>query len=164
MTNLIRFRAALSAGIFCLSLWFSANLAPTPAHAQTVALPEANGWIWGIHYGIPLKWSLAVAAPLPGGYKTWKPFVAGEAGLGGWRASVGALTVETESGRGLVARATVLRATGKAWRATPGTTYAGPEIQLMPLFAIGARVGAFLRVGGNGNQRGLLAADVSFNF
>ncbi|HST07785.1 MAG TPA: hypothetical protein VLJ83_06405 [Gemmatimonadaceae bacterium] len=120
--------------------------------------------IWGVHYGAPLKWSLAVAAPLPGGYKTWKPFVAGEGGIGGWRASAGALTVENESGRGLVARATVLHATSKAWRASPGTTYAGPEIQLMPLFAIGARVGAFLRVGGSGNERGLIAADVSFSF
>jgi len=120
--------------------------------------------MFGIHYGVPLKWSLALAAPLPGTLAEWKPFIAAEPGLGGWRASAGAVKLTSELGSGWIGRATVLRTTGKAWRAPSQNTYVGPELQFMPLFAIGARVGGLFRVGGKGGQHGLLTVDASVMF
>ncbi len=70
----------------------------------------------------------------------------------------------SELGSGWIGRATVLRTTGKAWRAPSQATYVGPELQFMPLFAIGARVGGLFRVGGKGGQRGLLTIDASVMF
>ena len=45
MTKPTRIRALLIAPVFCVSLCISVSLPPTPAHAQSVALPEANGLI-----------------------------------------------------------------------------------------------------------------------
>ena len=115
----------------------------------------------GVHYGVPLKWSVALAAPLPGGTKDGGPFVAAEPGIGGWRAGLGYARMTSDLGAGYVARATFLRTTGKTWRATQQSSFAGAEFQFMPLFGLGARVGGFFRIGKGGEQRGLLTADIS---
>lgn len=117
----------------------------------------------GIHYGAPLKWSAAFGEQLPGTVGGWKPFVAAEPGLGGWRASVGAAKM-SEVDRGLVARATLLRTAGNPWRATSRATYVGPELQLMPMFTIGGRIGGLIRVGDKGGRRELLTLDASLMF
>ena len=115
----------------------------------------------GIHYGVPLKWSAVLGVALPGSTRNSTMFVAAEPGIGGWRASVGYVRMTSELGSGYVGRATLLRTNNKAWRAAPQSTFAGAEFQLWPLFAIGARVGGFFRIGGQGKQRGLLAVDLS---
>lgn len=151
--------------IFCFICSIgSARAQDLPGETDGQRLTEAimNGFMFGVHYGVPLKWSAALAARLPGGGKNWRPFVAAEPGIGGWRASVGYAKMTSDLGSGHVARATLLRTSNNAWRADPQATFAGAEIQVMPLFALGARVGGFFRVGGRGGQRGLLTADVSF--
>jgi hypothetical protein len=117
--------------------------------------------MFGVHYGVPLKWSAALAAQLPGTGKG-SAFVAAEPGIGGWRASLGYARMTSDLGSGYVARATLLRTNDKAWRVAPRSTFAGAEFQVMPLFALGLRIGGFFRVGGRGGQRGLLTADMSF--
>jgi hypothetical protein len=131
------------------------------ANAQSPSAEGVNGLMFGVHYGLPLKWSAVLAASLPGGGKESKAFVAAEPGIGGWRAGVGYLKMTSDLGSGYVARATLLRTNNKAWRVAPQSTFAGAEFQFMPLFALGARLGGFLRVGGQGEQRGLVTADVS---
>jgi len=57
----------------------------------------------GLHYGVPLKWSIALGYILPGSYKDWQPFAAVEPGIGGFRASLGALKMTNELGGGYYA-------------------------------------------------------------
>lgn len=131
------------------------------AHAQSLPAASENGFMFGLHYGVPLKWSVALAAPLPGGGSNGKLFVAAEPGIGGWRAGLGYVRMTSNLGSGYVARATFLRTNNKPWRATPQSSFAGAEFQFMPLFALGARLGGFFRIGRRGEQRGLLTADIS---
>jgi hypothetical protein len=154
--------------IFCLAQSIGSAEAQSPpvkVPAQDVPAPVSagrlNGLMPGVHYGVPLKWSAVLGVALPGSSRTGTSFVAAEPGIGGWRASVGYVRMTSELGSGYVARATLLRTNSKAWRADPQSTFAGAEFQLWPLFAIGARVGGFFRVGGRGEQRGLLTVDLS---
>ena len=148
------------------------------AHSPSVAIVGLRGlkteavpgtFIGGFHYGVPLKWSVLLAASYPLGSDESRAFVAAEPGIGGWRASVGYLRmtsvekvagITSNLGSGYSARASLLRTNKRAWRVAPQSTFAGAEFQFMPLFYLGARVGAFLRIGGQG-QRGLLTADAS---
>ena len=135
--------------------------APPEANAQSPSVAGVSRFIVGIHYGVPLKWSMVLAASLPGDDKDSKAFVAAEPGIGGWRAGVGYLKMTSDLGSGYVLRGTILRTNNNAWRAAPQLTFAGAEFQFMPLFALGARVGGFVRIGGQGERRGLFTADVS---
>lgn len=137
-----------AAAIVPLSALCAAGLPEKIARAQAEPnwLLPLNGLMVGFHYGVPAKWSVGLAAPLPGEFNSWKPFIAAEPGFGAWRASVGALKFTNDLGTGYVVRGSLLRTTSKAWRAPSQSTYVGPELQFMPLFAIGARVGGFLHV------------------
>jgi hypothetical protein len=146
------------------------TIAPeAPTHSPSVAIVGLTGlkteatpgtFIGGVHYGVPLKWSGLIAASYPLGSDESRAFLAAEPGIGGWRASVGYLRMTSNLGSGYSARASLLRTNNRAWRVAPQSTFAGAEFQFMPLFMLGARVGAFLRIGGQG-QRGLLTADAS---
>ena len=92
-----------------------------------------------------------------------KTFVAAEPGIGGWRASVGYLRPMSDLGAGYSVRGTFLQTNGRAWRAEPRSTFVGAELQVMPLFAFGARVGGFVRVSRQGDRRALLTADLSLS-
>ena len=120
-----------------------------------------TGPMIGFHYGAPLKWSAVLAIPLPGGSDAGGSFVAAEPGIGGWRTSVGYLRIMGDLGSGYAARVSLLHTGNRAWRAPPGTTYVGGELQYMPLFVLGIRFGAFGRIKGAGQRRGLLTADLS---
>ena len=146
---------------FCLLLGGGLLASPADASAQSASAEAMNDFMFGLHYGVPLKWSAVLAASLPGGNNQRKAFVGAEPGIGGWRASVGYLRTTSDLGRGYVARATLLRTNNKAWRVAPQSTFAGAEFQYMPFFALGARVGGFLRVGRQGGQRGVLTGDLS---
>jgi len=134
---------------------------PAEANGQAPSAEATPGFMFGVHYGLPLKWSAVVAASLPGGGKEGKPFVAAEPGIGGWRASVGYVRMTSNLGSGYVARATLLRTNNKAWGVGPQSTFAGAEFQVMPLFVLGFRLGGFVRIGGHAERRGLLTADLS---
>jgi hypothetical protein len=135
--------------------------APAETSAQSISAEARNGFMLGFHYGVPLKWSAVLAASLTGCSSKSTAFIAAEPGIGGWRASVGCARMTSDLGSGYVARATLLRTNKRSWRVGPNSTFAGAEFQFMPLFAIGARVGGFLRIGRKGEQRALLTADVS---
>lgn len=146
-------------GAACLGSFVATARAQDPGHFHI----PTSGSMGGIHYGVPLKWSVALGYVLPGEYRDWQPFVGAEPGIGGWRAGLGATKWTNELGGGYVMRASVLRTGKRAWRAPSGATFVGPEFQFMPIFAIGARVGGFVRVGGKGS-RGLLTTDLSMLF
>ncbi len=84
-----------------------------------------------------------------------------EPGMGGWRASVGYLRITSNLGSAYSIRASLLRTNNQAWRVAPQSTFAEAEFQFMPLFVLGARLGGFVRIHGQGQQRGLLTADIS---
>ena len=92
-----------------------------------------------------------------------RPFVGVEPGIGGWRAGLGALKMTNELGGGYVMRAGVLHTGKRAWRAPSQATFVGPDFQFMPIFALGVRVGGFIRVAGKGG-RGLLTSDLNVLF
>jgi len=159
-------------GAFTLILGLALSIGSAEAQTPPAKVPaqdvpaqvsseRLNGFMPGIHYGVPLKWSAVLGVSLPGSTRKGSAFVAGEPGIGGWRASMGYVRMTSELGSGYVARGTLLRTNSKAWRADPQSTFAGAEFQLWPLFAIGARVGGFFRVAGRGEQRGLLTFDLS---
>jgi hypothetical protein len=163
MTKTSRRRLLIETTIACLAACIVA-LPGAVARGQPGSQSTTNGWMGGLHYGVPLKWSVAIGHVLPGSYDNWQPFIAAEPGIGGWRAGVGALRMTNELGGAYFARASVLHTDSKAWRAPSHATYVGPEFQFMPIFAIGARVGGFFRVAGKGASRGLLTADLSVLF
>lgn len=115
----------------------------------------------GFHYGAPLKWSGALGISLPTRAKDTEGFVAVEPGIGGWRASLGYLRITGDLGSGYVTRTTVLHTGNRPWRAPAQATFLGLEVQYMPLFALGVRLGAFARVRREGQRRGLFTADLS---
>ncbi|GAC1652098.1 MAG: hypothetical protein NVS4B3_13850 [Gemmatimonadaceae bacterium] len=140
----------------------SGVLAPRgETEAQSAPTGLGNG-LFGIHYGAPLKWSVLFGTSLPFGSKSSNAFVAAEPGIGGWRASVGYAPTPSSLGAGYSARATALRTTDRAWRADAQSTFVGVELQYLPMFALGARVGGFTRLNSGGGSRGLLTADVGF--
>ena len=131
----------------------------SPAAAQRKVQP-----MFGVHYGVPLRWSATLAAgiPLAQGDEAPTAFLAAEPGLAGWRVSAGYAHLTGNLGSGYVLRASVLRTGAHPWRAPSRATFVGAEAQLMPIFAIGVRAGGFYRVGGtDGAGRGLFAVDVS---
>jgi hypothetical protein len=133
----------------------------TDAHAQSPPVSIADRLMLGFHYGFPLKWSGVIAAQLPTSFRNNKAFIAAEPGIGGWRASLGSSRMTSDLGSGYVARASFLRTNGNAWRTTPNSSFAGAEFQFMPLFAAGARIGGFVRLGPRSGPRGLFTADIS---
>jgi len=158
MTNKLN-RWLLVFGAICLGSCVGTASAQAPPRVPLLT----SGWMAGFHYGVPVKWSMALAYVLPAMRDDWQPFAAAEPGIGGWRASIGALKSTGDLGRGYLVRVSALRTSKKKWRAPASTTFVGPELQFMPIFAIGARVGGFFRVQGKG-ERGLLTGDLSLLF
>jgi len=121
--------------------------------------------MFGIHYGMPLRWSATLAAGIPlspkgGAGPVW--FLAAEPGLAGWRASAGYVRLTGSLGTGYVLRASLLRTGRHPWRAPSRATFVGVEGQLMPIFMLGLRAGAFYRSSATaGPRRGLLTVDLS---
>lgn len=145
-------------GVFAAAALF---LIPFDAHAQR---KERRGLSpeGGVHYGLPLKWSFAVGISRPDRSKeSAGTMIAAEPGLGGWRASLGYFNITGNLGTGYVARVSVLRTNNTPWRAPVNTTFVGGELQYMPAFVMGLRVGAFQRVSKGSGTRRLLTAGFS---
>jgi hypothetical protein len=111
--------------------------ATRPAAAQTP--------VFGVHGAGPIRASLAAGVWIgehhPRHDEASGVIAVVEPGLRGGRASVGYAYSLSGLGSFVTARASVLR----TWRMpTSPRTYAGVEVQLLPLFAVGARLSAFL--------------------
>ncbi len=100
---------------------------------------------FGIHYGTPLRFSVAAGAMLDVGNRGSEGAIAlVEQGQHGTEFSAGYVHMLGQFGTGLSLRGAVLRTGSEPWNANPHTTYVGGEAQLMIIFGIGGRVG-FMR-------------------
>lgn len=136
-------------GIVALALIATALVGPL--HAQEFSA--------GVHLGGPVRASLAVGAIWmrpTGGDRGQGPILLVEPGLGGHRVSAGYLFARGNLGQFASVRATGLALRGDEWR-----RYAGLDLQIQPLFVIGARLGAFVPLQSAVSRRLLWIADVS---
>jgi hypothetical protein len=135
-----------------LALALVAALAPlSVAHAQQP--------VFGVHVAGPTRASASVGVWLgedPRHDAASGAVLLVEPGLRGGRASIGyAYALRGGFGSFVTARATALR----TWRsAGPPHTYAGGEVQVLPLLAVGPRLGAFVPT--RGPRRMLWILDV----
>lgn len=122
-------------------------LLPLCARAQT---PDDSGYVKispavGVHYGTPLKWSVAA-----GGLFDFRGphddgvIAMAEMGQGGAEASVGYFRM-IRFGQGFDFRLAGIRTGPDPRNAAPETTYLGAEAHLMFLLGVGGRVGWFHR-------------------
>jgi len=141
-----------------IALLLAASAAPEPAASQKRPIDP----FIGVHYGVPLNWSVALAVTLPAGSGTGGAFIAAEPGIGGWRASAGYFRITSTLGSGYAARASFLHTRSRAWRAPTDATFIGAEMQYMPAFMLGLRAGVFARLNNPSRRKGLFTVDLSF--
>jgi hypothetical protein len=134
------------------------------ALSALLAIPTAAGALQlagGLHVGGPVRASIALGVLLGGGAsdaRAGQMFVVAEPGLRGHWLSAGYLRFSGNLGSsyGLRGTALQLRSDGPARR------YVGAEVHVTPLFAIGARLGAFTPVGASADRPFMWIADVMF--
>ncbi len=129
-----------------------AALAAAPAGAQRP--------VGGLHLGGPVGASVAggvLLTPRDRGIPNLVPYVLVEPGLRGGRVSAGYGLALGGLGSFATARASLLR----TWRVPTPRSYVGAELQFLPLFAVGGRLGAFVPTGAGAPRRVLLMGDVS---
>ena len=120
----------------CARAQNSRTMEPTPHVSPAV----------GVHYGSPMRISLAGGVLVDMSERRNDGVVAAaEAGQQGNEVSVGYFRMLGRFGSGYSLRAAALRTTGEPWNASPNTTYAGVEGNLMIVFGVGARVGYLRR-------------------
>jgi hypothetical protein len=114
---------------------------PTPAE-QTPHISPALG----IHYGTPLRFSLAVGLLVDvSASRNDGVVLMAEPGREGNEVSAGYFRMLGRFGSGYSLRGAVLRTGGEPWNASPHTTYVGVEAHWMIVFGIGGRVGYLRR-------------------
>jgi hypothetical protein len=117
------------------------------AAAQT---PDDSGYVKispavGVHYGTPLKWSVAAGGLFDfRGPHNDGVIAMAEMGQGGAEASVGYFRM-MRFGQGFDLRLAGIRTGPDPRDAAPETTYLGAEAHLMFLLGVGGRVGWFRR-------------------
>lgn len=111
----------------------------------------------GVHVGGPVRASVAAGVLFQAGEANEARGVVAlvEPGLRGGRVSLGYEVARGQLGTYFGARASVLR----TWHVAAQRTYAGLELQLLPLFAMGGRLSAFVPT--SGPHSVLWIADVS---
>ena len=125
-------------------------LFPLSARAQSTTgagTPPLVSPAIGLHYGGPLRTSLAIGLLVDVSEQRNASFVvAGEVGQQGRQLSAGLQKMRGQFGSGYSLRGVVLRTREEPWNASPYTTYAGAEASLMIAFGVGGRVGYLRRV------------------
>lgn len=122
---------------------------PAALCAQAAAPPEGGPRLspaYGVHYGTPLRFSVAAGAALDfdrTGSDGMTAMV--EQGQHGHEFSLGYFHMIGRLGSGASLRASVLRTAGEPWNADPHTTYVGGEVGWMLIFGVGGRAGYFRR-------------------
>lgn len=115
--------------------------------AQT---PQDSGYVKispavGVHYGTPLKWSVAAGGLFDfRGPHNDGVIAMAEMGQGGAEASVGYFRM-MRFGQGFDVRLAGIRTSPEPRNAAPETTYLGAEAHLMFLLGVGGRVGVYRR-------------------
>ena len=125
-------------------------LAPLGARAQAttgLGAPPLVSPSIGLHYGAPLRTSLALGLLIDvSEQRNASIVVAGEVGQQGNELGVGLQKMRGQFGSGYSLRAVAVRTREEPWRASPYTTYVGAEAHLMIAFGVGGRVGYLRRV------------------
>jgi len=124
-------------------------LLPLCAAAQDASAPSGRrvSPSVGLHYGGPLRTSAALGLLVDvNEARNDGIVIAAEVGQQGNALSVGYLKMYGQFGSGYSLRAVALRTRDEPWKASPSTTYAGAQADLMVLFGIGGRVGYVRRV------------------
>jgi hypothetical protein len=123
---------------------------PLTAHAQSATGPGAPPLVSpsiGLHYGGPLRTSLAIGLLVDvSEQRNESIVVAGEVGQQGRELSMGLQKMRGQFGSGYSLRGVVLRTREEPWNASPYTTYVGAEASLMIAFGVGGRVGYLRRI------------------
>ncbi len=124
-------------------------LAPLHARAQEARVAEPTPHMspaLGLHYGSPLRFSVAGGVLVDVSERRNDGIVAViEPGQQGTAVSTGYFRMFGRFGSGYSLRVAALRTVGEPWNASPNTTYAGVEGNLMLAFGVGARMGYLRR-------------------
>jgi hypothetical protein len=142
-----------------LSLAVSTSTVRGQAALRDPSTSWRRAWVGGLHVFGPAKGSVALGA---GVRREWSSrsrlfFAVVEPGITGQRISIGyGETVGTSAG-GWSVRGSLLQLTSEPAR----RTLAGVDIQIIPAFCLGSRIGAFRAVKPAGNGTGVLFADLS---
>lgn len=119
---------------------------------------------YGIHYGTPMRFSVAVGALLDlNRRRTHGVLAVVEQGRHGSEFSAGFFREIARYGTGFSVRAAVLRTSGDPWNADPHTTYLGPELHLQLFLGVGGRVGILRRASrvSNGTRENIVTLGAS---
>jgi hypothetical protein len=124
---------------------------PSVAAAQATTPDDTSHFVRispavGLHYGAPLRLSLAAGGLFDfNGGRNDGVVAMGEMGQRGGQFSVGYFR-SLRFGQGFDVRTAVLRTADDPWKAAESTTYVGVEGNLMFLVGVGGRVGWLRRV------------------
>lgn len=125
-----------------------AALLPSYAAAQRVSDlgPSRLSAAYGLHYGMPLRFSVALGGTYDFDRRGDDGAIAlVEQGQHGSELSAGYFHMLGQFGSGFSVRAAVLRTSGEPWNADPHTTYVGGEVNLQIILGVGGRAGIFRR-------------------
>jgi hypothetical protein len=130
---------------------------PLCAAAQSITPPADRPLnispAFGVHFGTPLRSSLAVGVLIDMNEKVNDGVVAMiEPGQHGNEISAGYFRMLGHLGSGYSLRAAVLRTGDEPWNASPHTTYVGVEAHWMLIFGVGGRMGYLRRASRTGND------------
>jgi hypothetical protein len=131
---------------------------PLVAGAQATTADDTTHFVRispavGVHYGTPLRLSLAAGGLFDfNGGRNDGVIAMGEMGQRGGQLSVGYFR-SLRFGQGYDLRAAVLRTSDDPWKAAENSTYVGVEGHLMFLVGVGGRAGWFRRVTAASGQK-----------
>lgn len=141
-------------------------LVPAAAHAQRERDDVSPRLIpaFGVHYGTPMRFSVAVGGALDlSRHGNEGALALVEQGQHGNELSAGYYRMLGRFGSGFSVRAAVLRTSGEPWNADPHTTYVGAEAHLMVILGVGGRAGFMRRASSvrNGSHDSIVTLGVS---
>ena len=119
---------------------------------------------FGVHYGTPLRFSVAAGGILDVTRRGNEGLIAlVEQGQHGTEFSAGYVRMLGQFGSGYSFRGAVLRTDGEPWNANAHTTYVGAEAQLMIIFGVGGRAGFMRRASRtpNGSHDSIVTLGIS---
>ena len=119
---------------------------------------------YGLHYGTPMRFSVALGATLDlDRRRTHGVLAVVEQGQHGSEFSTGFFQEIGRYGTGFSVRGAVLRTSGEPWNADPHTTYVGAETHLQLFLSVGGRAGFMRRASrqSNGSHDSIVTLGVS---
>ncbi len=161
-----------------LALALALLLLPTATRAQSavqaggVPVPAASIFPFlGARFGTPARFSVSggIGLNLDPGAEATQPsreiLLALAPGLGAERGSLTFVYSPGRFGGGIAGGASVIRTIDHPWNAPENTTYVGVDLAVLPIIAIGPRVGVLRRVSGATNDRPWIwTLDFGFGF